>query len=231
MLAQAEAADLRKQMEELRTQLQRNEEMVRWLNNQVRGQQARTSQSAWCRHSSQRSCYAEQSAAVILRDLRKQALASSPARAHGHDLISTSPLANRHGYASLATDMLTPVHMTTAGERGAAAVRLRAGGLEIFVQAGHDAGCRACAEHARHAAIHRRAIHIGNPITYPITMLPLRQSDSKFRHAGTGASPYVPTHSHSAAFRYMPALLCSLIAAKPVYSCSVWVRTALAPRT
>ncbi len=39
VLEQAEAADLRKQMEELRTQLQRNEEMVRWLNNQVRGQQ------------------------------------------------------------------------------------------------------------------------------------------------------------------------------------------------
>ena len=37
MLVQAEAAELRKQMEELRTQLQRNEEMVRWLNNQVRG--------------------------------------------------------------------------------------------------------------------------------------------------------------------------------------------------
>ena len=33
---QTEVTDLRKQMEELRTQLQRNEEMVRWLNNQVR---------------------------------------------------------------------------------------------------------------------------------------------------------------------------------------------------
>ena len=35
--AQTDAAALRKQLEELRTQLQRNEEMVRWLNNQVRG--------------------------------------------------------------------------------------------------------------------------------------------------------------------------------------------------
>ena len=37
MPVQAEVTDLRKQMEELRTQLHRNEEMVRWLNNQVRG--------------------------------------------------------------------------------------------------------------------------------------------------------------------------------------------------
>lgn len=34
--AQTKVTDLRKQMDELRTQLQRNEEMVRWLNNQAR---------------------------------------------------------------------------------------------------------------------------------------------------------------------------------------------------
>ena len=59
--AQAEATDLRKQMEELRTQLQRNEEMVRWLNNQVRGADLTISRSVSCRH---RPCDTERHASV-----------------------------------------------------------------------------------------------------------------------------------------------------------------------
>jgi cell division septum initiation protein DivIVA len=47
---QTEAAALRKQLEELRTQLQRNEEMVRWLNNQVSGVSADRSACSSPRH-------------------------------------------------------------------------------------------------------------------------------------------------------------------------------------
>ena len=74
--AQAEAADLRKQMEELRTQLQRNEEMVRWLNNQVRSAD-KTIVAHCAGNSGQQLCAELQPASVILKDLSWQALALS----------------------------------------------------------------------------------------------------------------------------------------------------------
>ena len=58
LCVQTEAAALRKQLDELRTQLQRNEEMVRWLNNQVSG--------AICQPLGQRAAAVAQSATFVL---------------------------------------------------------------------------------------------------------------------------------------------------------------------